>query len=309
MGLCKGVIQPTKPYVSSFDIDKGARWSKEIAKNLGESSFGIICLTKDNLNEPWPNFEAGALSAKFNNNSKVTPFIFDINTSEIPSPLKQFQATQCNKKELKKLVHSINNQIVKDKKLATNNLNKSFEYWWPKLESEIHEIKTKTPPKKEYLHDVFISSPMAAYNDNKKYQLDRSKILDIIKVFEDKCNFKSIVYAGRDISSIYDFEAPDISVKDDLRLMKDSKYFVLIYPEKITSSVIFEAGWALALKKPSLYFLKNREDLPFLMRQSEQAFDTVKVYTYSNHKDILRLISKHKEVLFSGPAILKNKDA
>ena len=43
------VIQSITPYVSSEDIDKGARWSTDIAKELEDSTFGILCVTKDNL--------------------------------------------------------------------------------------------------------------------------------------------------------------------------------------------------------------------------------------------------------------------
>jgi hypothetical protein len=56
------IIQSIDPYVSSEDIDKGARWSTDIAKELENSTFGILCVTKDNINAPWLTFEAGALS-------------------------------------------------------------------------------------------------------------------------------------------------------------------------------------------------------------------------------------------------------
>ena len=56
------VIQSVEPYFSSADIDKGARWSTDIAKELQDASFGILCVTKDNLSSSWLNFEAGALS-------------------------------------------------------------------------------------------------------------------------------------------------------------------------------------------------------------------------------------------------------
>lgn len=46
------VIQSLEPYVSSEDIDKGARWSSDIAKELEDSTFGILCVTKDNLHAP-----------------------------------------------------------------------------------------------------------------------------------------------------------------------------------------------------------------------------------------------------------------
>jgi hypothetical protein len=56
------VIQSLEPYVSSEDIDKGTRWSSDIAKELDNSAYGILCVTQDNLAAPWINFEAGALS-------------------------------------------------------------------------------------------------------------------------------------------------------------------------------------------------------------------------------------------------------
>ena len=51
------VIQSLVPYVSSEDIDKGARWSTDIATELEDSTFGILCVTKENLNAPWLCFE------------------------------------------------------------------------------------------------------------------------------------------------------------------------------------------------------------------------------------------------------------
>jgi hypothetical protein len=61
------VIQSITPYVSSEDIDKGARWSTDIAKELENSTFGILCVTKENINAPWLNFEAGTLSKQWIN--------------------------------------------------------------------------------------------------------------------------------------------------------------------------------------------------------------------------------------------------
>ncbi|WP_368085194.1 TIR domain-containing protein [Vibrio splendidus] len=55
------VVQSIDPYVSSEDIDKGTRWASDIAGELDESAFGILCVTKQNLDAPWLNFEAGLL--------------------------------------------------------------------------------------------------------------------------------------------------------------------------------------------------------------------------------------------------------
>ena len=56
------VIQAVKPWLSAEDIDKGARWSSDLAHELEDAHVGVICLTPENLEEPWIHFEAGALS-------------------------------------------------------------------------------------------------------------------------------------------------------------------------------------------------------------------------------------------------------
>ena len=92
------VIQAVKPYVSSEDIDKGTRWSTDIAKELESSSYGILCITSANMEAPWVNFEAGALS-KAIDKSDVAPFLFNVKRSEVQGPLLQFQSTVYEKNE------------------------------------------------------------------------------------------------------------------------------------------------------------------------------------------------------------------
>ena len=56
------VVQALEPWMSGEDIAAGARWSTDIGVHLQEARFGIICLTPENLNEPWILFETGALA-------------------------------------------------------------------------------------------------------------------------------------------------------------------------------------------------------------------------------------------------------
>ncbi len=56
------VIQALEPWMSADDIEKGTRWRSGIATELEQSSVGIICLTRENLDSTWIHFEAGALS-------------------------------------------------------------------------------------------------------------------------------------------------------------------------------------------------------------------------------------------------------
>lgn len=133
------VIQSLTPYVSSEDIDKGARWSTDIAKELEDSTFGILCVTKDNLEAPWLLFEAGALS-KMMDKSSVCPFIFDLKMAEVNGPILQFQSTTFDKNDIKKLLLTLN-KACGDTGLKEDLLSKTFDVWWPNLEESLKAIK------------------------------------------------------------------------------------------------------------------------------------------------------------------------
>lgn len=136
------VIQSVVPYVSSEDIDKGARWSTDIAKELEDSTFGILCVTKDNLNAPWLSFEAGALS-KTMDKSFVSPFLFDIKRAEVNGPILQFQSTIFEKEDIKKLLSTIN-KACGEEGISESMLDKAFEVWYPTLEKDLNELHDLT---------------------------------------------------------------------------------------------------------------------------------------------------------------------
>ena len=137
------VIQEIVPYVSSEDIDKGARWSTDIAQELSDSAFGILCVTRENAAEPWLMFEAGALS-KTIDKTFVIPFLFDIKRSEVDGPILQFQSTIFNKEDLQKLIITINKACERDP-LEPDRLEKTFAVWYPKLQAALDEIHSAAP--------------------------------------------------------------------------------------------------------------------------------------------------------------------
>lgn len=143
------VIQSLVPYVSSEDIDKGTRWSTDIAKELEDSSFGILCVTKENLNAPWLTFEAGALS-KTMNKSFVTPFLFDIKRSEVDGPILQFQSTIFTKEDVLKLLKTLNKACDEDQ-LPDERLDEAFEVWWPSLKKSLNELKGREGEAKKVI--------------------------------------------------------------------------------------------------------------------------------------------------------------
>lgn len=169
------LINQLEPFVSSESIKKGDRWMIDINSELEQSNFGVICLTKENLTEPWIMFEAGALSKNISQ-SRVSSLLFDnLKQSDVKSPLSLFQNTEFEKEDFRKLVDSINNALG-NKKISDNILSRSFEKWFPDLEEKIKKIQEEyspvLPPKQEDANTLdeilrttkYISNVVARYN-------------------------------------------------------------------------------------------------------------------------------------------------
>lgn len=132
------VVQSAKPWISSKDIFAGEDWDKEINEKLGELNFGIICLTPENLQAPWINFEAGALSCKIKDKTSVCPYLFDLEPQDVAPPLSRFQLVKANREGTLKIVESINKAVKNP--LGKNLLDETFNIWWPKLEEKLSNL-------------------------------------------------------------------------------------------------------------------------------------------------------------------------
>src|ERR1700726_1196135 len=139
------VIQSLEPFISS-DIEKGERWSVDIAEELEATSFGILCVTRENLASPWLHFEAGALS-KTMTTSRVAPFLFRLKHSEIPgrNPFVQFQSTAFEREDVLRLITTLNTTLEESNRLDQNRLAQTFSAWWPDLEKKLSALPEITP--------------------------------------------------------------------------------------------------------------------------------------------------------------------
>lgn len=132
------VLHAVEPFFSAEDIDKGTRWSQGIARELESTSVGLFCVTRENLDSRWLNFEAGAIS-KLLSSGRVMPFLFRLKKSEVQWPLADFQMTIYEREDLWKLVSSINRACTPPC-MDEGRLFKSFDRWWPDLDAALDAI-------------------------------------------------------------------------------------------------------------------------------------------------------------------------
>lgn len=136
------VLQAAKPWMSDADIAAGKRWSPEIAGKLAEAKFGVICVTPDNMEEPWLNFEAGACS-KAVDDARVIPYLLDLEPPDVKGPLGQFQAKTATKDGTLGLLKSLNEGLQAP--LEVVQLEDMFEFAWPRFSEKLSRIRASGP--------------------------------------------------------------------------------------------------------------------------------------------------------------------
>ncbi|MGA7181309.1 MAG: toll/interleukin-1 receptor domain-containing protein [Thiobacillaceae bacterium] len=283
------VIQAVDVFLSSEDIAKGSVWFNELGNVLDESAFGIVCLTRDNLSAPWILYEAGALGKRFEH-SRVVPLLIGLKVPDLSGPLSHFNAALLDKDEIARLVAAINAQLGAAK-LGDKQLDTAFATWWPSLEESLQAAAKKAAAgAQSFAYDVFLSTPMAAFATDEEYKAGWTQFK---KVFDAlKGEGLKVYWAAEQIDSMVKFDSLDVSVLDDLKALQQSRCFALLYPQKLASSALFEAGYALALKRFSHYFMRDRKDLPFLMREIAGPNSNVRIHTDQDWKDYDDLAAK-----------------
>ena len=133
------VLPAADPWVST-EMDKGIRWIMALSDELAERSFGIVCVTPENIREPWISFEAGALS-RVVTESRVCPYLFDLDVSNLTGPLAQFNAVKANKEDTLQLLLTMNKECGNDSR-KENDLEEAFnDLYWEMLESQLNEVQ------------------------------------------------------------------------------------------------------------------------------------------------------------------------
>jgi hypothetical protein len=226
------VIQASRPWISTRDLDRGSLWFGEINDQLKDTSVGIICLTQENKNRPWILFEAGAL-AKGLSTSRVCTLLIDLEPKDVEDPLAQFNHTFPTHDSVLGLVKTLNNTLGNNG-LDIRILEQVFNTYWPQFEGKFAEILQTTEaqppaqprPKEDVLGEILENTRTLnarirrIENDNEK---KRVEVEDAFEIVSDSDNAKEailkLVNMGVSIELISErLGVPELYVKKICRL-------------------------------------------------------------------------------------------
>ena len=192
-----------KVHVPSGDSYGGIGWFSNEWKALQSAEFGILILTKENLNSPWFLFEAGVLFSKLDRSS-LFPVVVDLSIADLSGPLAQFQAVKADQDGVSKLAQAINMKSLEMHRggLEGEVLMKAMEASWPGFEPLVTNLKPGSPPQRmrsdrEVLYEILELSRSIARN------VESQKVTEIAPLTDDPSKAKRppagpLSYPGRE---------------------------------------------------------------------------------------------------------------
>ena len=140
--------------MSDQDIKAGTNWSERIKKELANTTVGIVCLTPENQDAKWINYEMGALSKEVNDGeSRVIPLLIGFNgTHEVGQPAASLNMVMLDQEGFKKIATSLNDISEVSREKA--DLDLVSDTWWEKLGGHMEAAaalpaETETEPRDE----------------------------------------------------------------------------------------------------------------------------------------------------------------
>ena len=85
------------------------------------------------------------------------------------------------------------------------------------------------------------------------------------------------------------------SVQVGPRLIGVSRNFLLIYPRRLMSSCILEAGYALVAGIHSTYFVRSDDDLPYMLRGAVESFHNARRIRFHEQSEIVNIFLRYKK--------------
>ncbi|MBO9713806.1 hypothetical protein [Sphingomonas sp.] len=166
---------------------------------------------------------------------------------------------------------------------------------------------TRNPrPSRPFKHkyDVFFASPMAAVTTEAEFDQQRAAVSKIKDALLKHAEVTTIYDAGSGLK-FGKWEPEDFAADTDMEALRNSRYFVLHYPGKLRSSVLFEAGVALGMGKPAIYLTTDAADLPYLMQQMNnlpRRYPQVRIWECADVDAIVARIAQSGKSIFSTQA-------
>ena len=135
------VIQATEPMLLNIG-EQSSRAQipiQDYNDDIDDSYFGILCLTSQNHESHDVLFEAGVMSNLLPPN-RLCGLMLDLQAGDACRPLQRFPLLDTSKKDMRKLLHTIN-EAKGRKSISVDVLEDTFNIFWEMFEADIRQLR------------------------------------------------------------------------------------------------------------------------------------------------------------------------
>jgi hypothetical protein len=275
--------------VSSGGISAGQDWLDWIRAQVQDSMMTIVVVTPLSKTKPWLMWEAGAVSGvSFARRATlpVVPLLFSLRADEVPSPLVARQTKLgTDAADMRDLLESI---------CRIGNLSyRPADVVQTALDTYLATITKLRIPS---MYDVFIACPMTSIA-GEEYEKIRTTIETLAAAIVAR-GYSAYSAAVR-ISTPERADPEAIAAEKDLPALIASRNFLMIYPGKLLSSCLLEAGYALVAGIPSVYFVRSDDDLPYMLRGAVESFRNARRVKFREPSDIVEFFERYPNLVIT----------
>ena len=144
------------------------------------------------------------------------------------------------------------------------------------------------PAATGYEWDVYLAVPMDSLGE--RYAGQRPRVLQLLETLREFPECSRVYYAGESLPTPDDYDDEAIALRDCMAHLRRTKFFLMIYPDKLASSVILEVGIALVLRIPGVIFYREWRDLPYLLRGVRSVFPAMHTCRYTSFANLQKLV-------------------
>lgn len=295
-------------FVSDVDISSGEDWWVTISEELKASALGILCVTKENVKEPWIYYEAGALVG---NNVTTIPLLVSCDAKSLEhSPINGKQCVQFyDESKFVHMIIDINEKIrllsLQKEQLETLALS-GYRLMKENLKGVLGVLKASKYFNENYIYPgkittvntgtVYLSAPMSGLTDE-EYAKQRDFLLELRKLLlSDMIGFRDVICPAISAESKDDFDGMTKALKENFIHLKQVDNVIILYPNLTPSSVLIEVGYAIGLTKHTIIFY--RTELPYMLVEAGENISHVRTVSCSSFEHILKYITTNGRAIF-----------
>ncbi len=253
---------------------------------MTSANLVIVLCSPVSVRKTWVVFEAGAAWGQAN--VGLLPICHSgLLVPNLPSPLSSFQSLQLESADFAARFERSLTEM-----LDVNVQQSAERVAFPPINETL--LRAREGANR---FDVFVSVPMSSFKGS-RYRKFRNSLDEVLSALGEKSDLSRYYFAGETFGDITDFDDKLVGTERDLKALGNSDRYLLILPEKLASSSLVEAGFALALGIPSVLFATNRDDLPWALQDIGQLSESTKVSEYKKPSDIAHRIASHGSELW-----------